>query len=55
MTSQAELDFMQNFQHQTDGAKWAKNTIESLRQQLAAALARLQLVEKQLDLLGGDE
>ena len=36
---QAELDFMQNARYLTDGQKWAKHTILSLRQQLAAAHA----------------
>ena len=56
---QAELDFMQNTRYVTDGQKWAKHTILSLRQQLAAAQAenlRLRMVLERLARLGnGDE
>ena len=49
MTSQAELDFMHNFKHQTDGAKWAKQEIESLRQQLADREKHILLLKATLE------
>jgi hypothetical protein len=30
-SKQAELDFMHNFRHDTEGDRWAKHEIESLR------------------------
>ena len=33
-SKQAELDFMHNFRHDTEGDRWAKHEIETLRQQL---------------------
>ena len=35
-SKQAELDFMHNFRHDTEGDRWAKHEIETLRQHLAA-------------------
>ena len=37
-SKQAELDFMHNFRHDTEGDRWAKHEIETLRQQLAGWL-----------------
>ena len=34
-SKQAELDFMHNLSHISEGDRWAKHEIESLRQQLA--------------------
>ena len=33
-SKQAELDFMHNFRHDTEGDRWAKHEIEYLRQQV---------------------
>ena len=38
-SKQAELDFMHNFRHDTEGDRWAKHEIESLRRQLASLKA----------------
>ena len=38
--AQAELDFMHNTAYRTDGLRWARNEIESLREQLAASQKR---------------
>ena len=42
-SKQAELDFMHNFRHDTEGDRWAKHEIETLRQQLAAEIMRLEI------------
>ena len=54
-SKQAELDFMHNFSHDTEGDRWAKHEIETLRQQLAGKetevlhlAGKVLLVEQQL-------
>ena len=44
--AQAELYFMQNTAYRTDGLRWARNEIESLREQLAAALAAIKVKDE---------
>lgn len=34
-SKQAELDFIHNFRHDTEGDRWAKHEIETLRQQVS--------------------
>ncbi len=53
-TTQAELDFMHNFRHETDGARWAKNEIESLRQKLASSNAKIVELVAALDAMHND-
>ena len=59
-SKQAELDFMHNFRHDTEGDRWAKHEIETLRQQLAERDKQVMLLHFELfnsaeyiDTLGG--
>ena len=48
-SKQAELDFMHNFSHISEGDRWAKHEIETLRQQLEQAHADIAGLHDQLE------